>query len=119
MRLHSVLSMAILLAITASVVTASPKDKENQSSGRLLSGRVLDRQDNPVPDAVVYLSNSRTRAVKTYIVGQNGAYDFPALSPNVDYEVYAEYKGRKSDTKTISQFDDRKRVSITLRVDAR
>ena len=97
----------------------SAKDKDEQGSGRLLTGRVLDHQDNPVPDAVVYLSNARTRAVKTYIVGQNGAYEFPALAPNVDYEVYAEYNGRKSDTKTVSQFDDRKRVSIILRVDAR
>jgi hypothetical protein len=110
-----------LIVVTA-IVLASPsyaKDKDDRSSGRLLTGRVLDRQDNPLPDAVVYLSDARTRAVKTYIVGQNGAYEFPALSPNVDYEVYAQYRGRKSDTKTVSQFDDRKQVSIILRVDTK
>ena len=117
MKLHHVLLVSLLFGTIASAVPSYAKNKDDKGSGRLLTGRVLDHQDNPVPDAVVYLSNVRTRAVKTYIVGQSGGYDFPALSPNVDYEVYAEYKGRKSDTKTVSQFDDRKQVSIILRVD--
>ena len=83
---------------------------------RLLTGKVLDHADNPIPDAVVYLTNSRTRAVKTYIVGSDGSYRFPALQPGIDYEVYAQHEGHKSDTKTVSQFDDRKQVSIILKV---
>lgn len=83
---------------------------------RLLIGKVLDREDNPVPNAVVYLTNSRTRAVKTYIVGSDGSYRFPALQPSIDYEVYAQHDGHKSDTKTVSQFDDRKQVSIILKI---
>ena len=46
-------------------------------AGRLLTGRVIDRQDAPLPSAVVYLANTRTRAVKTFIVGQDGNYRFP------------------------------------------
>ena len=68
---------------------------------------------------MVYLSNTHTRAVKTYIVGQDGAYRFPALSPNIDYEVYAQFNGRKSDTKTVSQFDNRQQLNINLKVDTR
>ena len=45
---------------------------------------------------MVYLANTRTRAVKTFIVGQDGMYRFPALSPNVDYEVYAQYKDARA-----------------------
>jgi hypothetical protein len=70
-----------------------------------------------LPDSVVYVTNTRTRAVKTYIVGADGAYRFPALSTAVDYEIYAQYKGRKSDTKSLSQFDDRSQVNIVLRID--
>jgi hypothetical protein len=55
--------------------------------------------------------------VKSYIIGPDGAYHFPELSPNIDYEVYAQYKGQKSETKTVSQFDDRKIVNIILRID--
>jgi hypothetical protein len=120
MRFRPILILALLVSTAMfSAVPSYAKDKDDRGSGRLLTGRVLDRQDNPLPDAVVYLSDARTRAVKTYIVGQSGAFDFPALSPNVDYEVYAQYHGHKSDTKTISQFDDRKQVNLILRVDTK
>jgi hypothetical protein len=79
---------------------------------------VLDQQDNPVASAIVYLTNTRTHAVKTYIIGQDGTYRFPSLS-TVDYEVYAQYKGHKSDTKSVSQFDDRSQVYIDLKIDTR
>jgi hypothetical protein len=69
--------------------------------------------------AVVYLSNTRTRAVKTFIAGQDGVYRFPALSPSIDYEVYAQFEGHKSDTKTMSQFDTRPTVNINLRIDTK
>ena len=58
-------------------------------------------------------------AVKTYIVGPDGIYRFPALATNVDYEVYAQSNGKSSDTKRMSQFDDRKVVDIVLRIDTR
>ena len=97
----------------------APYAKDKGDAGRLLTGRVFDRQDNPIPGAVVYLSNTRTRAVKTAIVGADGGYRFPALSPNIDYEVYAQFNGKKSDTKTVSQFDNRQQVNINLRIDAK
>jgi hypothetical protein len=112
---------ALLMALSAASVaspSASP-DKKDKAAGRLLFGKVLDPQDNPLPDAVVYVTNTRTRSVKTYIVGPDGTYRFPALSTAVDYEVYAQYKTHKSDTKSVSQFDDRSQVYIDLKVDPR
>ena len=105
----------VLLGVMGAVAHASP-DKKDRSSGRLLFGKVLDPQDNPLPDSIVYLANTRTRAVKTYIVGKDGTYRFPALSTAIDYEVYAQYKGIKSETKSVSQFDDRSQVYLDLRV---
>ncbi|HEV3510060.1 MAG TPA: carboxypeptidase-like regulatory domain-containing protein [Candidatus Sulfotelmatobacter sp.] len=112
------LAVVCVLLTLCSLAAASP-DKKEKASGRLLLGKVLDPQDNPLPDAVVYVTNIRTRAVKTYIVGPDGTYRFPALSTAVDYEVYAQFKGKKSDTKSVSQFDDRSQVYIDLRVDTR
>jgi len=109
-----ILACALLMALSA-VSTATP-DKKDRTVGRLLFGKVLDPQDNPLPDAVVYLTNTRTRAVKTYIVSRDGTYRFPALSTGIDYEVYAQFKGHKSDTKSVSQFDDRSQVYLDLRV---
>jgi hypothetical protein len=119
MRKPQVVALLVLLLVGLAVATPHAKDKDKDATGRMLTGRVLDRHDNALPDAIVYLSNPRTQAVKSYIVGGDGAYHFPELSPNIDYEVYAQYKGQKSDTKTVSQFDDRKQVNINLRIDAK
>ena len=96
---------------------AAPDKKEKQI-GRLLYGKVLDQQDNPVVGAIVYLTNTRTHAVKTYIVSDDGTYRFPALG-SVDYEVYAQINDHKSDTKSVSQFDDRTQVYIDLRLNTK
>ena len=113
----AILAACALLVAVCGLAHASP-DKKDKNAGRLLYGKVLDGRDNPVVNAVVYLTNTRTRAVKTYIVSQEGTYRFPGLSM-MDYEVYAQFKGHKSDTKSVSQFDDRSQVYIDLRIDMR
>lgn len=107
-----------LLLLLANLTSATP-DKKEKSTGKLVLGKVLDPQDNPLPDAIVYLTNTQTRSIKTYIVGQDGTYRFPALSTAVDYEIYAQYKGHKSATKSVSQFDERSQVYLDLKIDTR
>ncbi|HEY7405641.1 MAG TPA: carboxypeptidase-like regulatory domain-containing protein [Candidatus Angelobacter sp.] len=87
---------------------------ENES--RTIVGHVMSRQDQPVQKAIVYLKNTKTLAIKTYISEADGSYRFSGLTSNVDYEVYAEHEGARSDTKTVSSFDSRKQVNITLRI---
>jgi len=123
----AIIAASVLLVLSASVfstsVVAAPAQLFGRDSKpdktRLLTGKVLDGGDNPLPNAVVYLTNTHTRTVKTYIVGPDGAYRFPALQPSIDYEVYAQYNNRKSGTKTVSQFDDRSQVYISLKVDTK
>ncbi len=116
------LSVSVFCMYTPTSVLAAPaqlfgRDPKKEDKTRLLTGKVLDGSDNPLPNAVVYLTNTHTRSVKTYIVGPEGTYRFPALEPSIDYEVYAQYNNRKSGTKTVSQFDDRSQVYISLKVD--
>jgi hypothetical protein len=118
MSTHRIVVLAVLISLAA-CVHAYAKDKDKGESGRLLTGRVTDKQEAPIAGAVVYLSNTRTRGVKTFIAGQDGIYRFPALSPSIDYEVYAQFEGHKSDTKTVSQFDTRPTVNINLRIDTK
>src|SRR6266853_1361493 len=112
-----------LAPVFSSPVVAAPAQlfgrESKQDKTRLLTGKVLDGGDNPLPNAVVYLTNTHTRAIKTYIVGPDGAYRFPALQPSLDYEVYAQYDNRKSGTKTLSQFDDRTQVYISLKINTK
>ena len=116
MKKISAITLALVLAgICVSLASAEKKDKGD--GGRLLFGKVLDHAENPLPGAIVYLNNTRTQSVKTYIVGEDGSFRFPALSPNIDYEVYAQNKGRKSDVKTLSSFDNRTQVNLVLKID--
>jgi len=116
----SAVATSLLLLFSALVLAAPAPQFGNRpktDNTRLLTGKVLDHSDNPLPNAVVYLTNTRTRAVKTYIVSQDGTYRFPSLQPNIDYEVYSQFNGHKSDSKTVSQFDDRPQVTINLKID--
>ena len=109
-------ALAMVLAgcvLARGSVAIGPPD---EPASRMLEGRVLDKSENPVAEAVVYLKNRKNMAVKTYISEKDGAYHFNALSPNVDYDVYAEYQGHKSDSKTLSSFDSRKTAIINLKI---
>jgi len=108
---------ALLAALLAGwPARSAAKDKEQVRS---VSGIVQDKSDSPLGDAVVYLKNTKTLAVKTYITDKEGGYRFHALSPNVDYELYAEYNRQRSATKTVSAFDSRSQVIINLRIDVK
>jgi len=104
------------VACACVLVVAEAQSGGSRSELRSLTGHVFSGETQPVPKAVVYLKNTKTLAVKTYITEQDGSYRFPALAPNVDYEVYAEFQGAHSDTKTLSAFDSRKQPNITLRI---
>jgi len=111
-------ALGLFVVPTPAAAQIFGRDKKPEPT-RLLLGKVLDSADNPLPNAVVYLTNTRDRSVKTYIVGPEGTYRFPALQPNLDYEVYALFNKHKSHTKTVSQFDNRTQVYIDLKIDAK
>jgi hypothetical protein len=90
---------------------------KDQDKLRTLNGNVRNKSEQPLSGAVVYLKNMKTLTIKSYIADDKGEFHFHALSPNVDYEVYAEYNGVRSQTKTMSSFDSRPVMSMDLRVD--
>jgi len=93
------------------------RDKESQT--KTLTGTVVAEGDAPLPQSVVYLKNMKTLAVKSFIADENGGFRFYALSPNTDYQVYAEYNGQRSGTKTVSGFDSKTKVEMTLKVEVK
>ena len=128
MRRFLGIAILLLLALSCSAQLTIPVGGSSSSEGsshktsrvtsRTLTGMVLDKSDKPIGDAVVYLKNTKTLAIKTYISQNDGTFRFPELSLNNDYEVYAQKKGEKSKTKTLSQFDDREKPNINLLIDA-
>jgi hypothetical protein len=113
----------VFAAMLPAPVVAAPqlfgRDPKKEDKTRLLTGKVIDAGDSPLPNAVVYLTNTHDHSVKTYIVGPEGTFRFPALQPTIDYEVYAQFDKRRSHTKTVSQFDNRTQVYLDLKIDAK
>jgi len=105
----------LLLAVTLATAQAGISSGSEPRT-KSVSGQVLGSSNQPLPNAIVYLKNTKTLAVKTFIAQNDGGYRFHALSPNVDYELYAEYNGQRSDNKTISQFDSRSQLTIQLKI---
>jgi hypothetical protein len=81
---------------------------------RSVDGKVLDKQNEPVKGAVVYLKDDHALTVKSYIATADGSYHFGQLSSSTDYTLWAESGDKKSSTKSISAFDTRKNFQYTL-----
>jgi hypothetical protein len=111
-RIRNLSSLGTLLVLVLLALSAWA-----QSELRTVRGAVLDKAENPVASAVVYLKNVRTLAVKTYISDRSGDYRFSGLDPNVDYEVHAESESMTSNTRTVSSLDSRKDIVISLKLD--
>ena len=97
----------------------APPPPKKQPTSRALSGKILDKSENPLDGAVVYLKDTRTLAVRTYIANKDGGYQFNGLAFNQDYEIYAEHKGSRSGTKTLSAFDSRSAPTMNLHIEGK
>lgn len=108
----SVVLVLAFMALPASTMGA--QSERNRSQLRTVHGSVLDRNDNPIPNGIVYLLNKKDHSVRTYIADSTGHYRFTGLDPNVDFEIHAKYKHHNSAHHTISSFDDRRNIEINL-----
>ncbi len=117
MRRLVLISAAVLLLSTLLCAQLFGGKKDDATAPRDLTGNVFDRSDHVVPSAIVYLKNTRSLAVYTFITDKDGSYRFNNLSPDIDYQVYAESNGHKSRVKTLSSFDARKQAHINLKLD--
>ena len=116
MNIHRALAVASLILLSLTVVLPGLAQDKKDAQLRTVHGTVVDKDENPVPTSVVYLMNVKTQAVKTYIADDTANYRFSGLDPNADYEVHAEHDDLLSSTRTISSFDSRRDMEITLRL---
>jgi hypothetical protein len=109
------LAMTALLVCASSTLEAKKKNPEDAL--RTVQGTVTDAAGNQVDGAIVQLKNTKTLQIRSFVTQEHGAYYFHGLSPDVDYEIRADYQGASSSTKTMSSFDSRKEVSINLKLE--
>ncbi|HLH35892.1 MAG TPA: carboxypeptidase-like regulatory domain-containing protein [Alloacidobacterium sp.] len=107
---------AAALVLMAIFVLAPVAGMAQSNAVRSVEGKVYGPQDTPQQSAVVYLQDSKTNSIKSFISTQDGSYRFGQLSTDVDYQLWAEYKGKKSDKKNISSFNSKKQLVIDLHI---
>jgi carboxypeptidase family protein len=110
--------MIALLALGGLNLGQALADKKDKEAGnqRAVQGTVTDAQDAAVNGAVVYIKNSKTLQIRSFVTKDQGAYYFHSLSTDVDYELHAEHNGASSPNKTLSSFDSRKQAIINLKL---
>jgi len=108
------LSFGMLFANACEQTVAA---QQRGPSQRVVQGRVQTKAGAALSGAVVYLKNSHTLTVKSFITDANGGYRFGQLSQNIDYALWAEMNGKKSANRTISSFDSRNDFNIDLKID--
>ena len=116
MSIRRAYSVGLALVFCAAMATA--QDAKREAQLRTVRGVVSEKSsEDPVPSGVVFLKNTRTNAVRSYIADEAGNFRFSGLDPNTDYEIHAEKDGAKSTTHTISSFDSKKEIVLNLRIE--
>jgi len=108
-----------IIAIAALVLGSQTglAQKAKPDPTRTVEGVVTGADGASVAGAVVYLKNTKSLTIVSFITQDKGQYVFHGLSPDIDYELYATSKGATSKTKKLSSFDTKKTESIDLKLE--
>ena len=100
-RKWSLFTQAILWALAAAVILATPRAAFGQAINATLSGRVTDASGGSVAKATVTIINAATGFTRTVQSSDSGEYAIPAL-PVGEYKVSTEFTGFRKQVKEIS-----------------
>jgi hypothetical protein len=113
------LRIFLLLLLTFAAAGPLSFSQNLAQSMRVVQGLVRNGDSQPQENAVVYLQDQKSLQVRTYITQTDGRYRFGQLSSDVDYQLWAEYKGHKSKVRAISSFDSKKELNFDLKIDSK
>lgn len=113
--LRPVTCAALAAALLSGFAAGAPAAKRKPVS-KVVTGQVLDKEDNGIAGAVVQLTDLQTKRQMSVTTQDDGHYQFSDLSPTHDYQLQAIYKGASSEVKRVTSFDSRTRIVLNLTI---
>lgn len=89
---------------------------QRSAAPRTVQGKVVSSDNAAIKGAIVHLKDTHSLSQKSFITDTDGTFRFGQLSSNTDYEVWAEFNGKKSSTKAISSFESKNTFVLTLEI---
>jgi pimeloyl-ACP methyl ester carboxylesterase len=112
-----VLVLVLLTSLPAEAQLFPRGRRDTGPKPKNIHGLVSDMRGKPLVGARVYVRDTKTKVVRTLTTDQDGIYKLYALPPTVDYEVHAEFKGKATDKKIVSQFLNREDNVVNFQID--
>jgi hypothetical protein len=89
-----------------------------ESNTRTIDGTVKDASDNPLPDAIVQLKNTKTSNIVDFATKDDGKFVFRDLPMDITYELLAKHGDVTTPVKKVSVYDTRKHVIVNFQLAA-
>ena len=109
------LGAAIGGIFTSSSASAAPPQLKTPAE-RTVLGTVVNSSGAPYDGAVVYLQDTKSMVIRSYVANSGGKFHFNQLSPDTDYEVWAEMNKSRTKKKTISMFSSHLKFTYTFKI---
>lgn len=107
---------ALVFALALAFLVSSVFGKQKKVTSKTVSGVVLDQAENGIDGATVTLKDLYTGKTIAVYTRDGGHYQFSDLKFNHDYEIHADSKGVKSETRQVSSVDPRARIVLNLKI---
>jgi hypothetical protein len=89
-----------------------------ESNTRTIDGTVKDASDNPLPDAIVQLKDTKTSNIVDFATKDDGKFVFRDLPMDITYELLAKHGDVTTPVKKVSVYDTRKHVIVNFQLAA-
>jgi pimeloyl-ACP methyl ester carboxylesterase len=117
-RIFLCVFVSLFLCVLSAEAQLFPKGRRDTGpKPKNIHGLVSDTRGKPLAGARVFVRDTKTKVVRTLTTDQEGIYKLFALPPTVDYEVHAEFKGKATEKKIVSQFLNREDNVLNFQVD--
>lgn len=114
--MNRIVAIALSVVLLCAPAVLAQGKKKGEDPTRSVQGVVTAPDESVVSGAVVYLKNLKTLQIRSFISKEDGTYYFHGLSPDVDYELRAEFKEMATPNRTLSAFDSRREAVMNLKL---